>query len=577
MIDFEPTSQQRDIISRDGNAVIVAGPGSGKTWTLAKKIQTVVQECRSYQGVVAISYTNKASKELEERAKLLCKETKQSFFSTIDSFCSSEIVLSFGKKVMGVPSIPVLVEKTQDIEQEKVVKDIKREIKKIIQKYSKQSIQELYEQRICAYEELSIEHRTYIQERFINGYFDLHLISGMANLILMSSQNCGNYLKAKYPYVFIDEFQDSDFEQYSLFRRFAELGSVSWAVGDFNQSIYSFKSGSPEYMEQLIEMESFQVFEMDINHRCHPFIQEYANLFQSIQKSGLKTFGPKGESRIVRVSIPGTQRQFGNWLNQNLEGIISMSGVEKRSNVAVLGRTHETLDMVAEVLQIPHRLHRKLLVDDDRSVGGSILKQLLMLTFNPRQYTTKDFVDSYFDNRVRGVRRNIDSLKKLVQKFKFECQESIKNHESDEQIIHLLKEIVEVIYPDYELNEHTRSACRQLIASPIMFENFKPFKNDEIQLLTIHGAKGLEFDVVLHLDLYEDTFPDFRSIGNPTKEQEDVNLHYIALTRAREYVFLIVNSKKRFFSWRNGSHYEFNKQPSPYILGAIAGYQKILS
>ena len=79
MIDFEPTSQQRDIISRDGNAVIVAGPGSGKTWTLAKKIQTVVQECRSYQGVVAISYTNKASKELEERAKLLCKETKQSF------------------------------------------------------------------------------------------------------------------------------------------------------------------------------------------------------------------------------------------------------------------------------------------------------------------------------------------------------------------------------------------------------------------------------------------------------------------------------------------------------------------
>ena len=113
----------------------------------------------------------------------------------------------------------------------------------------------------------------------------MHLISGMANLILMSSQNCGNYLKAKYPYVFIDEFQDSDFEQYSLFRRFAELGSVSWAVGDFNQSIYSFKSGSPEYMEQLIEMESFQVFEMDINHRCHPFIQEYANLFQSIQKA----------------------------------------------------------------------------------------------------------------------------------------------------------------------------------------------------------------------------------------------------------------------------------------------------
>ena len=65
---------------------------------------------------------------------------------------------------------------------------------------------------------------------------------------------------------------------------------------------------------------------------------------------------------------------------------------------------------------------------------------------------------------------------------------------------------MEIIYPDYELNEYTINACRELITNPIMFENFKPFKNDEIQLLTIHSAKGLEFDVVLHLDLYEDTF-----------------------------------------------------------------------
>ena len=145
----------------------------------------------------------------------------------------------------------------------------------------------------------------------------------------MSSKVCGNYLKAKYPFVFMDEFQDSDFEQFNLFRRFAELGITSWAVGDFNQSIYSFKSGSPEYMEQLIGMESFQLFEMKINHRCHSFIQEYANLFLSIQNGETMAVGPEGKSRIVRISIPGAQYQFGEWLNQNLEEIINMSGVEK--------------------------------------------------------------------------------------------------------------------------------------------------------------------------------------------------------------------------------------------------------
>ncbi|MGR5912220.1 UvrD-helicase domain-containing protein [Bacillus cereus] len=282
----------------------------------------------------------------------------------------------------------------------------------MIQKYSKQPIQELYKQKKCVYGELSPAYREYIQERFTNGCFDLHLIGGVANLILMSSKVCGNYLKAKYPFVFMDEFQDSDFEQFNLFRRFAELGITSWAVGDFNQSIYSFKSGSPEYMEQLIGMESFQLFEMKINHRCHSFIQEYANLFLSIQNGETMAVGPEGKSRIVRISIPGAQYQFGEWLNQNLEEIINMSGVEKKSNIAVLGRTHKTLEMVAEVLRIPHRLHRNLLINEERSVSGNILKQLLMLTFNPREYTTRDFIDSYFDNRVRGIRRNIDSVKK---------------------------------------------------------------------------------------------------------------------------------------------------------------------
>ncbi|MGR5911357.1 hypothetical protein ACT7DG_00205 [Bacillus cereus] len=105
-------------------------------------------------------------------------------------------------------------------------------------------------------------------------------------------------------------------------------------------------------------------------------------------------------------------------------------------------------------------------------MSGNILKQLLMLTFNPREYTTRDFIDSYFDNRVRGIRRNIDSVKKLIKEFKFECQESIRIHKSDEQIIHTLKKIMEIIYPDYELNEYTINACRELITNPIMFENF---------------------------------------------------------------------------------------------------------
>jgi superfamily I DNA/RNA helicase len=572
MVNFEPTPQQNTILEWNNNAVIIAGPGSGKTWTLAKKIQLVIEDCRDYQGVIAISYTNKASKELENRTKLLCNKTKQSFFSTIDSFCSSEIVLTFGKRLMGTPSRPVLVEKVQDEEQERLIKAIKKAIKAIIEKYSEYTIQQICDQEISVYEELDHSYRKYMEERFLLGYFDLHLIGGMANLILMSSKTCTNYLKAKYRYVFIDEFQDSDFEQYSLFKRFSEIGLISWAVGDFNQSIYSFKSGSPQYMEQLTTMTSFKKFDMNINHRCHPFIQSYAELFLRLQRGEEITTIPEGCSRIFRVSLTGTQYEIGNWVNESIEKIIEISGVDKNCKIALLGRTYETLEMLSDVLVIPHRLQYKLLLNDDRSIGGNMLRQLTLLSFNPKEYTAKDFLETYFDHRVRGIRNNIDNVKNLIKEFKRECQENITDVKKSDRVIAILVEIVQNIYPDYEISELTKEACKQLVNNQVLFENFKPFKDDEVQLLTIHGSKGLEFDVVLHLDLFEDTFPDFRSIGKPEKLREDENLHYIALTRAKEYVFLISNTIKRFYSSKAGKCYEFEKKPSSYILGSVEKY-----
>ncbi|TDL82087.1 UvrD-helicase domain-containing protein [Peribacillus frigoritolerans] len=577
MLNFEPTPQQNSILEWNNNAVIVAGPGSGKTWTLAKKIQQVIEDCRDYQGVIAISYTNKASKELEKRAKLLCSETKQSFFSTIDSFCSSEIVLSFGKRLMGTPPRLVLVEKVQDEEQEQLIRTIKKAIKAILEKYSEFPIQQIYDQEICIYEELDYSYRKYLEERFLSGYFDLHLIGGMANLIIMSTKTCAKYLKAKYRYVVIDEFQDSDFEQFSLFRRLSEIGIISWAVGDFNQSIYSFKSGSPEYMQQLTTMATFEKFDMNINHRCHPFIQSYADLFLRLQRGMDISSVPKGESRIVKVSLTGTQYQIGYWLNETIDKIIEISGVDKKSEIALLGRTNETLEMISDVLKIPHRLQHKLLLTDDRSIGGNILRQLMILSFNPKEYTAKDFIENHFDYRVRGIRKNIVAVKSLIKEFKLESQNEATDVKKSERVINLLIGIIQNIYPDYVLSELTKAACEQLIYNPTLLENFRPFKVEEVQLLTIHGSKGLEFDVVLHLDLFEDTFPDFRSKGKPIKLREDENLHYIALTRAKEYVFLISNSIKRFYSSNAQRYFEFNKEPSPYIIGAIEAYQTTIN
>ena len=91
----EPTNEQKAILNHDGNIVVTANPGSGKTYTIVEKIGDVLSELPSYKGVIAISFTNKASDELKKRCKRKGIDPKHSFFGTIDKFYISEIIIPF--------------------------------------------------------------------------------------------------------------------------------------------------------------------------------------------------------------------------------------------------------------------------------------------------------------------------------------------------------------------------------------------------------------------------------------------------------------------------------------------------
>ena len=106
-----PTEIQKDIIRCDGNVVVLASPGSGKTFVLSEKIRRVLKEsiALDYQGVIAISYTRKASANLKKRTLGDGIQNKNSFFGTIDNFCLTQIVETFGCYMCGHPSKEVEV------------------------------------------------------------------------------------------------------------------------------------------------------------------------------------------------------------------------------------------------------------------------------------------------------------------------------------------------------------------------------------------------------------------------------------------------------------------------------------
>jgi DNA helicase-2/ATP-dependent DNA helicase PcrA len=102
-MEHPPTPDQKKIIEFNGNCVVIAKPGTGKTLTLAYKIRRILADLPYYKGVIAISFTNKASDELEHRTLSTGVEPKNSFFGTIDKFFLAEIIMSFGERVFGNP------------------------------------------------------------------------------------------------------------------------------------------------------------------------------------------------------------------------------------------------------------------------------------------------------------------------------------------------------------------------------------------------------------------------------------------------------------------------------------------
>ena len=103
-MEHTPTPDQEKIIEFNGNCVVIAKPGTGKTLTLAYKIRKELATLPPYKGVIAISFTNKASDELEHRSLSTGIKRKNSFFGTIDKFFLAEIIRPFGERILGKPT-----------------------------------------------------------------------------------------------------------------------------------------------------------------------------------------------------------------------------------------------------------------------------------------------------------------------------------------------------------------------------------------------------------------------------------------------------------------------------------------
>jgi superfamily I DNA/RNA helicase len=548
---FNPTDEQRAILNHEGNCVIAAGPGSGKTTILSHKITQVLEESRMYQGVAAISFTNKASNELASKIHKHCKDTKHSFFGTMDSFYISNFIIPFGKRYFGVPNERLVITKLTETNETKrevaQIKAISQAITSIIRRYEHVSLEELSKQGIQPILELQESHLSFLQEKYQSGFLDLRLVAGIANLIFLSSAVCRRYIRSRYTHLMIDEFQDSGYEQYQLFKRIAETGVICWAVGDPNQFLYRFLKRDPIYLTSLFDHPNFTTFPMTVNHRSHPSINYYSQKLLGYEHE------PPKENRVFYHFVEGNEVDIGRWFNDNVELIKQTFGVEDNFEIGIVARKDITLELFAQGLNIPYKFYRKTPLDEDQTPTGRTLYHLLCMSFDNRQSVTAFVEDKFGTDSLRNL-GFIRQLKKLIQDFKglVKAYQEDEHQDDIEKIEFLFREISEYLHPNVSSLDQTIHNLQEILSNPRNLDNFIPAKKDEIQLMNIHKSKGLEFDFVLHLDLYQTIIPSAGWVIDGKEEDliDSLNLHYVAVTRAKKGIILVSSSHR--FQQRTG-------------------------
>ena len=512
---MEPTDIRRTIINHEGNAVVLASPGSGKTFVISEMIRRVIKkdDILSYQGVIAISYTRKASSNLKSRTIREGTPLKNSFFGTIDNFCFTQIVDCFGNYVFGHPKKKLEIISLNELpaEEQKIYKWIKDEHPDYanVQSGQLESIASLFLQGIILVEGLEL--------------LALHIIK--------NSIACRNYLKARFRYIFIDEFQDADTYTNDIFLSLIDLGILGVAVGDANQSIFGFAHKSSKYICKLTKNSVFSSFTLNHNFRSSASIINYSHRLLNPRSKLLES----EKNTLFFIRVKGDESSIAKFIDSKLTSICNKWGVSENCNIAILVKNSRTQTIINENLTTPHRLVKTTILDEDLNPKSRLYTYLLRFYFDSAMsfFSIIDefvYYDTMPDYKKLGLQKLFQELRTM----------NIEDHEA---IIEVFRKIANAIMPKIE-DDSSITKLKSILSSDKDLDSYKPLNSNEIQLMTLHKSKGLEFDVVFHLNVCEWELPTKIPPATYVDWKQDLGLHYVGITRARKVCFLVRGTKR---------------------------------
>lgn len=572
--DLNP-KQQEAVHAVSGPVLILAGAGSGKTRVLTHKVAyLVVSKKANPDEILLVTFTNKAANEMKERATRLLstvyhlhertvvgsRSTVDGFFAgTFHSLCA-KILRTDGKEISISPKL-LIYDETDSLD---MIKDVMkkmdistknfnpRAVSATISQAKNQLINSLeYPQYARGYfqETVSQIYLSYQKELKENDALDFDdLIMETVRLFRESKDTLEKY-QNKWRYILVDEYQDTNHAQFELTKLLAKKNRNICVVGDFSQSIYSWRGA--DYRNLLhfkSEFPETKTFNLEQNYRSTQRILDAAYGVISKNKSHpiLKLWtNQNGGERVFLYEARNEQDEAGFILNQ-----IQITS-RPLSDFAVLYRTNAQSRVLEETFLhagIPY-----VLVGGTRFYERKEIKDVLAylrLIHNPKDTVSYKRIEKLGKARLQ----NFLNLKpeNLEQKPTLEILDKVLettgylelfDHEDQEDLARLenIKELRSVAQEFPLLSEFLENVAL------VEKESQKTAASGAVTLMTLHAAKGLEFPIVFMVGMEEGLFPHSRSLMDNSEMEEERRLCYVGITRAKEKLYLTYARRRLFF------------------------------
>ena len=580
------SNQKKAIEHGAGPLMVLAGPGSGKTFVITHRIKYLIEGPGINPAhILVVTFSRAAAKEMKDRFEKLCSKSLVTF-GTFHSVFFNLLKMAYGFSSEQIASdelrytlIKELI-KRNAIENEDIntlAGNLLNEIALV--KQDNISIKNYYSNSISSdtFKKIYIDYESELEAR---GKLDFEDMLSLTYELLSERSDILKAVQNRYRYILVDEFQDINFLQYNIIKLMAGEKQNITVVGDDDQSIYRFRGARPEIMLGFErDFRNVKKVFLDINFRSSTqIVNASTKLISFNSKRFPKNFKAKNGDGAP-VSLIEFKNPFleVNSIIKDIKDYIK-SGQDINS-IAVLYRTNLSPRLLIERLMrnnIPFTIRDAIPNLFDHWVAKDIISyiklainigdksDLLRISNKPNRYISRDSLSSsranietlfdYYDDKSYMIKRIVELREHL---------RTIKNLKPA-TALRYIRNVVgydEYIEEYCDMNGVESDDCYSILGdlenSAAEYNNFndwfvhmdeykdeliearkKSNENDKgVRLMTFHSSKGLEFDIVYIIDVNEGSVP-YKKAKGVDEIEEERRMFYVAMTRARKKLFI---------------------------------------